>query len=210
MEDGREVVAKVPNPNSGIPHFTMASEFATTDFVGLFETRSTPNLANATGLGGSQKSSTHQHVMSRYGTRKQSHILLGLNLLSWLKLRVSRCPKSGARCKYTRGLKLFLPWQVCESNGSAFHSHITVACTTLETCSSQQATTMSRMAWPSKIQSLLLAPLLVGIGLMRADQFWILKEDHVRQSLYFLSLSCWRVRRGFSNAVPASRRNAGD
>ncbi|KAI1831050.1 hypothetical protein DTO013E5_6287 [Penicillium roqueforti] len=64
MEDGREVVAKVPNPNSGIPHFTMASEFATTDFVGLFETRSTPNLANATGLGGSQKSSTHQHVMS--------------------------------------------------------------------------------------------------------------------------------------------------
>ncbi|KAI2715813.1 hypothetical protein CBS147354_7196 [Penicillium roqueforti] len=64
MEDGREVVAKVPNPNSGISHFTMASEFATTDFVGLFETRSTPNLANATGLGGSQKSSTHQHVMS--------------------------------------------------------------------------------------------------------------------------------------------------
>ncbi|KAI3291191.1 hypothetical protein DTO002I6_6024 [Penicillium roqueforti] len=64
MEDGREVVAKVPNPNAGVPHFTMASEFATTDFVGLFETRSTPNLANATGLGGSQKSSTHQHVMS--------------------------------------------------------------------------------------------------------------------------------------------------
>lgn len=26
MEDGREVVAKVPNPDAGIPHFTAASE----------------------------------------------------------------------------------------------------------------------------------------------------------------------------------------
>jgi hypothetical protein len=33
MEDGREVVAKVPNPNAGIPHFTTASEVATMAFV---------------------------------------------------------------------------------------------------------------------------------------------------------------------------------
>lgn len=33
MEDGREVVAKVPNPNAGLPHFTTASEVATMDFV---------------------------------------------------------------------------------------------------------------------------------------------------------------------------------
>ena len=33
MEDGREVVAKVPNPNAGVPHFTTASEVATMDFV---------------------------------------------------------------------------------------------------------------------------------------------------------------------------------
>ena len=33
MEDGREVVAKVPNPNAGIPHFTTASEVPTMDFV---------------------------------------------------------------------------------------------------------------------------------------------------------------------------------
>ncbi|KAI3266447.1 hypothetical protein CBS147309_6164 [Penicillium roqueforti] len=42
MEDGREVVAKVPNPNSGIPHFTMASEFATTDFVWNSQAKSHP------------------------------------------------------------------------------------------------------------------------------------------------------------------------
>lgn len=35
MEDGREVVVKVPNPNAGLPHFTTASEVATMDFVGL-------------------------------------------------------------------------------------------------------------------------------------------------------------------------------
>ncbi|KAF2275182.1 uncharacterized protein EI97DRAFT_420759 [Westerdykella ornata] len=33
MDDGTQVVAKVPNPNAGLPHFTTASEVATMDFV---------------------------------------------------------------------------------------------------------------------------------------------------------------------------------
>ncbi|KAJ5115224.1 hypothetical protein NUU61_000983 [Penicillium alfredii] len=33
MDDGRQVVAKVPNPNAGVPHFTTASEVATMDFA---------------------------------------------------------------------------------------------------------------------------------------------------------------------------------
>lgn len=36
MDNGREVVAKVPNPNAGVPHFTTASEVATMDFVSAF------------------------------------------------------------------------------------------------------------------------------------------------------------------------------
>jgi hypothetical protein len=36
MDDGREVIAKVPNPNAGVPHFTTASEVATMDFVCLY------------------------------------------------------------------------------------------------------------------------------------------------------------------------------
>ncbi|KAJ5186517.1 hypothetical protein N7449_011281 [Penicillium cf. viridicatum] len=32
MDNGREVVSKVPNPNAGVPHFTTASEVATMDF----------------------------------------------------------------------------------------------------------------------------------------------------------------------------------
>ncbi|RAK99971.1 uncharacterized protein BO80DRAFT_456099 [Aspergillus ibericus CBS 121593] len=33
MDNGREVIAKLPNPNAGRPHFTTASEVATLDFL---------------------------------------------------------------------------------------------------------------------------------------------------------------------------------
>ena len=33
MEDGKQVVAKIPNPNAGPSHCTVASEVATMDFV---------------------------------------------------------------------------------------------------------------------------------------------------------------------------------
>jgi hypothetical protein len=33
MDDGQEVVAKVPNPNAGLAHYSTASEVATMDFV---------------------------------------------------------------------------------------------------------------------------------------------------------------------------------
>jgi hypothetical protein len=33
MNDGSRVVAKVPNPNAGLPHLTTASEVATMAFV---------------------------------------------------------------------------------------------------------------------------------------------------------------------------------
>lgn len=36
MDNGSRVVAKVPNPNAGLPHFTTASEVATMDFVSFF------------------------------------------------------------------------------------------------------------------------------------------------------------------------------
>lgn len=40
MDDGREIIAKLPNPNAGRPHFTTASEVAAMDFVwpALFST----------------------------------------------------------------------------------------------------------------------------------------------------------------------------
>lgn len=35
MDNGKEVVAKIPNPNAGQPHLTTASEVATMRFVSL-------------------------------------------------------------------------------------------------------------------------------------------------------------------------------
>lgn len=35
MDDGQEVIAKVPNPNAGVLSFTIASEVATMDFVSV-------------------------------------------------------------------------------------------------------------------------------------------------------------------------------
>ena len=46
LDYGREVVAKVPNPNAGVPHYTTASEVATMDFVSVSGTPSRLFLAN--------------------------------------------------------------------------------------------------------------------------------------------------------------------
>ena len=35
MDDGQEVIAKVPNPNAGVSHLTIASEVATMGFVSI-------------------------------------------------------------------------------------------------------------------------------------------------------------------------------
>lgn len=33
MENGKEILARIPNPNAGHPYYTVASEVATLDFV---------------------------------------------------------------------------------------------------------------------------------------------------------------------------------
>jgi len=37
MDDGKEAVAKIPNPNAGRPHFTTASEVVTMEFLRFFD-----------------------------------------------------------------------------------------------------------------------------------------------------------------------------
>lgn len=51
MNDGNEVIAKVPNPNAGRPHFNTASEVATMDFVGKCFLPSSPAGVNETSAG---------------------------------------------------------------------------------------------------------------------------------------------------------------
>lgn len=45
MDDGRKLIAKIPNPNAGRPHYTTASEVATMDYVrALFSARKLINV----------------------------------------------------------------------------------------------------------------------------------------------------------------------
>ncbi|WEW61565.1 hypothetical protein PRK78_007056 [Emydomyces testavorans] len=45
MDDGQEIIAKVPNPNAGVSYFTTASEVATMDFFGgLYYTKDLANM----------------------------------------------------------------------------------------------------------------------------------------------------------------------
>lgn len=39
MDDGKELIAKLPNPNAGRGHYTNASEVATMDYVSDLKTR---------------------------------------------------------------------------------------------------------------------------------------------------------------------------
>lgn len=93
MDNGQEVVAKVPNPNAGVPHLTTASEVATIDFVWTSQAAS---LRLADMMEFRQGDSlVHQYPMFTHGIHRRSHILLGLSLSSWTKLQVFHYHKSG-------------------------------------------------------------------------------------------------------------------
>ena len=51
MDDGKRVIAKVPNPNAGRPHFTTASEVATMDFVSIIAFYNFKGLTPSSRLG---------------------------------------------------------------------------------------------------------------------------------------------------------------
>lgn len=93
MDNGREVIAKIPNPNSGQPHFTTASEVATMEFV------STPAFA------------PYNRLSSIPGTRSVSHPitqnirleLQGARDCCWCRIYLDgEIERSGARMLLTK------------------------------------------------------------------------------------------------------------
>lgn len=51
MEDGRQVIGKLPNPNAGQAHYTTASEVATMDFVSISQNWSAMVVFNESYVG---------------------------------------------------------------------------------------------------------------------------------------------------------------
>lgn len=78
MDDGKRVIAKVPNPNAGRPHYTTASEVATMDFVRISSCHNINGLIPSSRLG-QCSSSLYQRYM--HGIRELQQTQLGQNTL---------------------------------------------------------------------------------------------------------------------------------
>lgn len=77
MDDGREIIAKIPNPNAGQAHFTTASEAATIDYVRLLLSAALMN-ANTNPYYRSEMFFISQRHVYMAGAARQT-ILLGLS-----------------------------------------------------------------------------------------------------------------------------------
>ena len=89
MNDGREVVAKVPNPNVGLPHLTIASEVATMDFVSLDVDL---NISMHWHGRRSEMSWQLRYQKCWLGARTSPKILLGGSTSSWKRFEVCHLP----------------------------------------------------------------------------------------------------------------------
>jgi len=78
MDDGKRVIAKVPNPNAGRPHYTTASEVATLDFVSIFPCYRIKGLTLSLRLG---RFSNYLHPRYTHGIRKLQKPQSGQNSL---------------------------------------------------------------------------------------------------------------------------------
>lgn len=77
MDNGAQVVGKVPNPNAGRPHYTTASEVATMDFVRMIELVfiSVLMFIYRSGIGWGHRCRKYWH-----GAQKQAIVRLGLSI----------------------------------------------------------------------------------------------------------------------------------
>ena len=78
MDDGKRVIAKVPNPNAGRPHYTTASEVATMDFVSTFSCYNIRGLTLSSRLG---RFSKYLHQRCTHGIRELQKTQSGQNSL---------------------------------------------------------------------------------------------------------------------------------
>ncbi|KAJ6189838.1 phosphotransferase enzyme family protein [Penicillium mononematosum] len=163
IEDGQEVVAKVPNPNAGIPHFTTASEVATMDFARKIINSPAPHVYAWNSRAKSHPVGAEFIIMDKIEGVPLSEVWDTMQIQKRLKviLAMTSLQKEWLSVSFSHYESLYYAGDVQSPAGNHY----------------------VKRAPLSKIQSSPLARLLVGIGLMRADQFWTLKEDHYMQAV---------------------------
>lgn len=128
MEDSKQVVAKIPNPNAGPCHFTIASEVATMDFV--LKHVLINRIMNLT----LYRCATFWVLLSPKsmpGVPAQTKAPSVASTSSWNESKASHCAKSGLRwIPKTVGL-LSKRFQAIKKHGLRFHLISLGVCITL-------------------------------------------------------------------------------
>lgn len=94
MDNGTQVVAKVPNPNAGKPHFTTASEVATMDFVSFNVCLMNDNLSTLISCRRAMSFKLQYQKCSLEVPRPEK-ILSVQSILSWRRFKVLSLNGSG-------------------------------------------------------------------------------------------------------------------
>lgn len=81
MDDGKRVVAKVPNPNAGRPHYTTASDVATMDYVSIISCYNIKALTLSSMSSRFGQFSSSQYQRCTHGIREPQIIQSGQNSL---------------------------------------------------------------------------------------------------------------------------------
>ncbi|KAF1967046.1 hypothetical protein BU23DRAFT_592829 [Bimuria novae-zelandiae CBS 107.79] len=111
MDDGRELIAKLPNPNAGRPHFTTASEAATMDYV-----RNVPGIPALRVYGWS--SSTDNPVRAEYILMERKRLEVVRTLVGYEKAFVSTNIPMHGSLYYAKDLPSPSPSQFLDSVNS--------------------------------------------------------------------------------------------
>jgi hypothetical protein len=107
MDNGHELIARLPNPNAGQSHYTTASEVATMDYVcsfPLYLVAHIPPLANLYHRFGNASRSLFQRYS--HTTHKRNLVLLGPNISLWKGVVASNLVVCGMTSPGSRKLTL--------------------------------------------------------------------------------------------------------
>ncbi|KAK2762140.1 hypothetical protein FQN54_001147 [Arachnomyces sp. PD_36] len=122
MDDGREVVAKVPNPNAGVRHFTTASEVATMDFARKVLDTPAPRVYAWNSRAGSHPVGAEFIIMEKAGGVPLSSVWGTMKLPQKLQvlLAVTRLQKQWLTVSFSHYGSLYYAEDVQSSSGDHY------------------------------------------------------------------------------------------
>ncbi|KAI3120539.1 hypothetical protein CBS147326_9423 [Penicillium roqueforti] len=161
MDDGQEIIAKVPNPNAGVPHFTTASEVATMDFASKILDTPAPRVYTWNSQAKSHPVGAEFIIMDKIKGVPLSQVWSTMKLPQKLQvlLAMTRLQKQWLSVTFSHYGSLYYTEDVQPPAGNHFVKDGKV------------------------VKDSELARLQAGIGVMQADQTWTSRRGHHLQAV---------------------------